>query len=161
MWRSSLQGLQEMWGPTGKGEEEDGSKVQRPMAPFKLLVCLWPMKPLLSRPSTIFFIFLFIYWLVFLEQKEGRRERNIDVRAKYPLAASCTTPGRDPACNRARALPGKSQQQPFGAWETPTNWATWSGLSFFGNLTSSWPWAQYPSLSTTPKPKQFWNLKFC
>ena len=57
----------------------------------------------------------YVYWLQ--REKKGEEERNINVREKHRLVASCMHPDWE------------SNLQHFGAWcDTPTNQATWPGL---------------------------------
>ena len=66
-----------------------------------------------------------------LETEEGgkkKKERDINVREKYSLAAACTC--HDQGLNpRPRYVPDQGlNPHPFGVQDdTPTNWATWPG----------------------------------
>ena len=82
-----------------------------------LLVCFIHLLSLICvvlSPFPVGLSVLFIYFKIylFLERGEGR-ERNINIRGKQ-LAASCTSPTGDLACNPGMGNDWEWSQQPFG-----------------------------------------------
>ena len=66
------------------------------MSQFRILCLVMSISYIIFSKD---FIYLFIYLFIYSERKEGRekeRERNMDVREKHSLVASCTHPDQEP-----------------------------------------------------------------